>query len=322
MSVDPKKAALTALLVGALCTVLWLAWHQWTANSSTSAIETQDLQVVRSVGGRAPGPESSASPVAPLDHTLARELGSSPRSSMAQLDPSRTLAKAARATSARELQGLAARAREAGEKELAEQLQLMEDEACGTLVRGDVGDHIDPNSEGYRRWEMFCAGAVIDPQVDNHQQRLEILDHYQAEVISALDRLLELPDWTDLDEALMQFLLETNNPIEIDAVALLLANGDIDLPADSAFLLGHRHLDALRAHMVQSASLELFSCERFGHCGPQTMQSIEACLLIADCEAGHDFLDLLRWTMAPRELDLAQQIIDLIRAFEADQGGP
>lgn len=312
---------IAVLLAVALSVTLWLGWSKWGAESESARLAVQSSNDSPAVGKERLAAESRPGHVAPREVTPAPELVPEPPAFSTHVDPSQALTEAACATSVRQLQELAARARAAGDEALARQLELMEDETCGTLVRDDVADHIDPGSEGYRRWEEFCAGTVVDPLADNHLQRMKILDQYQSEVISALDKMLESPDWTGMDEALMQLLVESGNPMEIEAVALLLANGLIELETDSAFLLGHRQLDAIRALMVQNASLELYSCERFGHCGPQSMQSIEACLLIPECEPGHDYLALMSWIMAPRELDLARQIVDLIREFEARRGG-
>lgn len=229
------------------------------------------------------------------------------------------LIDAARASSAGRLQELALRASANGDETLARQLELMEEAACGPLVRGDVGSHIVEDAEGYRRWEAFCADALIDVSADPELLRRELLEQLDAEVERQSQDFLTLLEQMGPEEAYVQLLADSTSPLEIDAIALLEANGYVDLDL-SSLIPGHEPFDENAIRRIYSVAPELYGCARFGHCGPQSMKSIEACLFSQECQPGADYLDLLRWVMSPRELELAWRLVDLIRQRETRDG--
>lgn len=234
---------------------------------------------------------------------------------------SRARLEAFRATSAGELQKLSRQARMSGNESLARELELMEDDACGSLARDDVGEFIDRDGEGFRRWETFCADTAVDPLVDNYLMRSKILDSVQSEVEQKLDDLIRLMEYMNPADALIELIIESASPAEINAISLMIANGYVDQDSVTALTEESENLGPLRAPNIYRAALDIYSCQRFGHCGPQNFASIEYCLLLAECQPGQDYLDLLSWTMSPRDLERAVDIVDRIRRREAHGGG-
>lgn len=232
----------------------------------------------------------------------------------------RVLVEAARASSAGQLQELARNARDKGDEALARQLELMEDGTCGPLLRNDVGSHVVQSGEGFRRWEEFCSDSVVDLSAEAELLRREFLDKLGAEVKRKSEDLLALIERMSPEDAFLQLLAESASPFEIDAIALLRSNGYIDLELASYLTSGYGALDGNALHAVLGVAPQFYSCERFGHCGPQSIEAIEACLFVHECQPGHDYFDLMGWVMSPRELDLAWQFVDLIRQREVRDG--
>lgn len=229
---------------------------------------------------------------------------------------SQMLTQAARASSARELDELAQFAKSAGKDDLARKLELIEEQACGPLIQGEVGDHISPDNVGWIQWEQFCKDSTIDPLGDHHAAALEFLDLIQDLVVEKSSRLLSLLDQMSPEEAFLRLIAESGNPVDIEAVALLYSNGYIDLDLLSYFEILRQQVNVQKLYDVQHLALDLYSCERFGHCGPRSFQTIGACLLVPECQAGNSYLDLMAYLTSPRDWERALLLLEHIRRWE------
>lgn len=189
------------------------------------------------------------------------------------LTSSLVLIDAAQATSAGQLQELAAQARASGDEALARRLELMEEDACGPLIRNDIAENLD--QEGYRRLEVFCADSTVDPSTDAIALRQEFVDRVNVEFERKQERFLDLLESMDPEDAYVRLLSESMSPAEIEAIDRLGMRGYTGIDLLSHFMPEARGLvDDSRRQLINSAVTQIYACERFGHCGPGSMQTI------------------------------------------------
>lgn len=235
-------------------------------------------------------------------------------------DPDRVRIDALRATSAIELQEMAAQARLAGDEKLAREMELMEDEICGIVARSDFGidAEVVRDGEGMRRWESFCAGST--PSADSGTaSRLmrERLEHVLESRGRLQSRYEELQRTMNPSEALFTMLNEANSLHEIEAIGLLVSSGYIDRDLIPELTLTDGGISETFA-VTDRIALEIYGCHRFGHCGPDQAATISLCMMITGCQPGDDYLDLIAWLVSPQQLAMAMMIVDMIQEHEME----
>jgi hypothetical protein len=310
---NAKKMRASLVVAGMLLVVAWMAWPDKSP---------EEPQVTRQIED---SPTGDSGITGLTDSAEEPEAGSgqppllSMQDAALPLTSSLVLIDAAQATSAGRLQELAAQARASGDEALARRLELMEEDACGPLIRNDIADNLD--QEGYRRLEVFCADSIVDPSTDAMALRQEFVDQVNVEFERKQERFLDFLDSMDPEDAYLRLLSESMSPAEIEAVDRLGMREYTGIDLLSHFIPELRGLvDENRRLLTNSAVTQIYACERFGHCGPGSMETILPCLLNG-CQPGDDYYDLLRWHLSARDQEHVWRIIELIQHREA-RGDP
>lgn len=236
-------------------------------------------------------------------------------------DPSQLRIEAAQATSAGQLQQVAERARFEGDETLARHIELVEEGLCGPLVRDDLSSAVVQDGLGFQALEGFCKDSAVDTAADPGELRAELLQKELALAEAVLDEYLDLLQWMSSEDAFRQILVDSASPEGIRGANLLVANGDIDVDLLSAVLGEGRRVDVDTQRILHNTVADLYGCERFNHCGPDSMIVIERCLFAMECEPGFDYADLVELGFSPQELLWMSRMLDSIRQFES-RGGP
>lgn len=197
----------------------------------------------------------------------------------------------------------------------------MEDEACGSFLRDDIGAHINRESEGFRRLVDFCASAMLDSGLDPRAVRSELLQARFADTEQALEEFAARAIDQDLARAFMDLVVDSQYPAEIDALASVITQWYTDHDAIIPLASEPQYLDQFHARRIHRTALEIYSCQRFGHCGPESWPAIEACLVSPGCEPGQGYLELISHDMTPRDFDRARDIADRLRQHERAGSG-
>ena len=233
-------------------------------------------------------------------------------------DPDRARLEALQATSATQLQELAAQARMAGDESLAREIELMEKEACGVVARADfeISTPIVRDGEGMRRWESFCAGSQAPAGPEQASQHMrERIAHLLSLREKMQSRFETLRETMEPGDALFSMLSEADSPDAIEAIGLLISSGHIDRDLIPELTLADEGVAETYA-VTPRLALEIYGCKRFGHCGPDHASTIGLCMAVAGCQPGDDSLDLIAWLVSPQQLAMAMMIVDMIEDHE------
>ena len=314
------KSGLLLLCVVVIMVSVWWALAQRPPTQGPASVPADlastDYETESGLAEALPNERSS------VDDAADKQASSGPDSnqpvSPRPFDPDRARLEALQATSATQLQELAAQARMAGDESLAREFELMENEVCGIVTRADFGisTPIVRDGEGMRRWESFCAGSEppADPEEASQHMR-ERIAHLLPLRDTMQSRFETLHETMEPGDALFSMLSEADSPDELKAIGLLISSGHIDRDLIPELTLADEGVGETYA-VTPGLALEIYGCKRFGHCGPDHASTIGLCMAVAGCQPGDDSLDLIAWLVSPQQLAMAMMIVDMIEDHE------
>jgi hypothetical protein len=125
---------------------------------------------------------------------------------------------------------------------------------------------------------------------------------------------------TEFESKFAGLVANASTPREID-----IAEEFITAMADSGvnFRLGrsdHSYPQPTAVPDIHRAALDLYSCHRFGGCGPSDWHTLELCFVTGHCEPGWSTLDFYENTLSPVELRLAMDVFYFLSGLQEPDG--
>jgi hypothetical protein len=187
--------------------------------------------------------------------------------------------------------------------------------------------HMDPNMTPMferTKWALelavaFCAGYTggkesnsNGPAPPSRGQSITM-----AKLLNMFTSLGEI----EFESEFARLLANASTPREIE-----IAEEFISAMADSGvnFLMGrtdHSYPQPTTVPDIHRAALDLYSCQRFGGCGPTDWHTLELCFVTGHCDPGWSTIDFYQNTLSPVELRLAMDVFYFLSGLQKEGDG-
>lgn len=232
--------------------------------------------------------------------------------------PSRDLiSKFLSAKTAADARNMIERAYNEGLDSLANEMEEELDNRCA---------RIDPNMVPMferTKWALeqavaFCSSYTGGEHINS--DRPVPSSHGQRITTESLFSMFTSLSDTEFESKFAGLVANASTPHEVD-----IAEEFISIMADSGVTLlmgrsNHSYPQPTEIPDIQRAALDLYSCDRFGGCGPSDWHTLELCFATGHCEPGWSTLDYYENTLSPVEFNLAMDVYRFLSGLQEGDG--
>lgn len=298
-----KKTML--LLVAILVVAAWLLRNE----DSSTAGDLPNEPIINETD-IATGPEDTLGGVVNNDRTSDTEETTTPEAARSDSEYVHLLAELNRSRSAIEEDRVISRA-ESADLPVAKDWRLNLDVMCHPEQIDFLA--VDDSPDGFAaRYRDYCDGysPTIDLSADKFSGYMSVSS--QLHRAEELNRLRKREFSTDLDERtrqINQILKGARFEEDVSAVSYYLTQ----MLQEKGILLWNPvsevpPVQLSRLVELQGFSLELYSCWRFGRCGPLAPRTIMNCAVVGICESWWGYADFLAASLPPFEFEYVQNV--------------
>jgi len=162
--------------------------------------------------------------------------------------------------------------------------------------------------------ESYCEGYVPSQDFSKHGNLVDFDNTFQSLLRTTsremLSKELSDRDGDEVDDYIVHWLKTATSPEQIHAVGDYLSEfynstGQVAWRPN----VGNQDVSEVVITSLQGIALELYSCQRFGGCGPESLKMIRICAFVLGCKPGWTFEEYVFSNHSPIEMGYIRQLL-------------